>query len=107
MELSYTATVQSTTTWYSKGYGAVFVKEEKDIPKVYELLVEQDDYWAGYDDNSSDLIRLLPENPDPRKLTSSYIGKRDIYDLPELYKKLEELGIDVFITWRMSEEYDY
>ncbi len=107
MELSYVQTVKSSDYWSAKGYGAVFVKGAENIKEVYNALVEQDDYWET-ESGVNNLIKVLPENADPRELRKDiqYVSKQEIDDVESLEKKLKEKGIDIFIIWEPEQEWN-
>jgi len=93
----YCSTYISSITWFSKGYGAVFVDKEENIKAVYDALVAQDDYWKT-DSGINENIKVFPVNA-----TISYIRSNleytetDIYDGALLIKELREKGIEIFI----------
>ena len=75
------------TSWQSKLYGVILVEKEEDIEPLWELLIEQDDYWENY----KEVIQVAPKEIDGEGDISRmcvYVGKTDIYNVQELQSKI-------------------
>ena len=75
-------------SWHSKMYGCILVQNVYDIDKMFNLLVEQDQYWANY----KHLIKVAPisiPSENSLKQFCEYVGKTDIYDIDELRKSID------------------
>ena len=72
--------------WEHKMHGVVLVEKEEDIGKLFNLLMDQDDYWEGY----KHLIKVAPKEIDSEKDIEElceYTGKTSIYPI----KKFQEV----------------
>lgn len=74
--------------WYSKCYGVILVKDEKDIDPLWKLLCEQDSYWEAY----KNLIKVAPSEIESEKdleRMCEYCGKTDIYKFDEIKQQID------------------
>jgi len=99
--------IESSTYWYAKGHGVIFVDKQENIKPVLDYLIEQDDYWESH----SGIIKVIPkfennevENLGGLKSEMQYVGKTDIYDTAQLFSFCKEKGIGILI---FSEPYEY
>ena len=80
MEIVVKTTLTCQGYWNSKCHGVIFVEKEEHIKPLFQLLVEQDDYWER-DKSAIELIKIVPkEIKSSRDLEQycSYVGKTDI-----------------------------
>jgi len=82
--------VQCFEYWHSKKPSVILVETEEVKEKLFNALVEQDDYWMSL--NKKHLIKIAPkEIKDLRDLDDmcEYGGKTDIYDIDVLKEKFD------------------
>jgi hypothetical protein len=98
--MEFNITLKSQESWEPKMMGIIFVKEEKDIDVLFNLLVKQDEYWEDY----KELIQVFPKDnniPSIEWLQSQcrFVGKTDIYEV----SKIKEV-VDFFIYQHFNTE---
>jgi hypothetical protein len=75
------------TSWQSKLNGVILVENEEFIELLWNLLIEQDDYWEYY----KEVIQVAPKEIDGESdilKMCVYVGKTDIYNPEELQSKI-------------------
>lgn len=96
-----------------KGYGRIFVEQEKDIPKVKEIIRKMDDFEYGY--LPEDLIAVFnpniktfpADNPkDHLWLDMRYTNKFDSLNLNEFQFRCWAAGVKVFCCMDGNKEYE-
>ena len=73
--------------WESKSNGVILVEKESDIEPLWQLLIEQDEYWERY----KEVIQVAPKEIDSVadiERMCVYVGKTDIHRPEELKAKI-------------------
>lgn len=103
MNVSIKVSLQSQKDWNPKMNSVIFVNSEEDKYLLWELLVEQDEYWLNYPNNIN-IIQVKSEKDfaSMGELTDlcHYCHRVDIYDVEELQKKVD------FFIYQERERYD-
>jgi len=97
MNIEFKQVVECQGSWDSKMYSVILVNNLEDKEVLYNLLIEQDDYWEGYER----LIKVKPaniNNMDDIYRMTEYCGRTDIYDVSALKEQ-----VDFFIYQRNNE----
>lgn len=84
-------TLECKNDWIPKMQSVIFVKNQKDKDKLFELLVEQDNYWGPY----KHLIQITPwviDKEQDLQEYCGYCGKTDIW-YPETLKESVDFTI--------------
>jgi len=79
--------VECSRSWTAKGEGVILVENESNIKPLYDLLVEQDEYWEG----RMNLIKVAPKEVNHESdldYFCEYVGKTDIYEVELLRSKV-------------------
>ena len=86
-------------SWESKLNGVILVEKESDIEPLWQMLIEQDDYWGYHKEVIQVAPKVIDSIADIARMCV-YVGKTDIHNPKELQAKIP------FIMYQETPDYD-